>query len=109
MAAGGKSDVAFEPGLVDLDVPGRGGNDLAMVDEEGLGGVGADRDLARDRDDGAVEHPAGDFDAVRDFRIETLAVAKIEQPCFETALLLRKRASARRELQVVKAELVDRG
>ena len=45
---------------------------LVSVDEEGLRGVGADRNLARDRDDRPVENAAADLHAVRVFGIKAV-------------------------------------
>src|SRR3954454_2585506 len=65
VAAGGERNVALEAALVDLDVAGRGGDHLAVVDEEGLCSVGAYGDLAGDRDRRAVQDAVGDLDAPR--------------------------------------------
>src|SRR5690348_6855672 len=107
MPARGERHVALEPGLVDLDVARCRSDHLVAVDEKGFCSVGADRNLAGDRNDRPVENPAVDFDAGRVLLIEIAAFAKVEEPRFESAFLFRKSAAARRKLQVVDAKLVD--
>ena len=91
-----KRDVALEPRFADLDVAGRGGEHPAAVDQERLGRVGPDRNLARDGDVGAVEDALADLDAMRVLGVEAGAVAEVEQPGFEPPLLFGKRAAAGR-------------
>ena len=93
MAARGQRDEALEPRFVDLDIAGCSGNHLASIDQERLGGIGADRNLAGDRDGRAVEDVAAYFDAVGILGIETVAAAKVEQPRYEAPLLLGQRAA----------------
>src|SRR3954447_7781952 len=56
VAAGGERNIALEARLIDLDVAGRSGEHPSVVDEEGLGGVGAHGDLAGDGDHCAIKH-----------------------------------------------------
>jgi len=96
MTPRGQSDEALETGFVDLNVARCGRDDLAAIDQEGLGGIGSDRDLARDGNGRSLEHSTADFDAARIFGIKSVPPAKIEQSRFEPALLFRKRAAAGR-------------
>src|SRR5690349_20920059 len=108
MAARSKGDKALEPRLVDLDVAGCCGDDLAAVDQEGLCGVRPDRNLARNGDSRSVQHAVIDFDAARVFRIEAVPAAEVEETGLKAALLLGERPAARRQLQIVQAHLVNR-
>ena len=54
----------FETGFANLDFAGRGGDDLAVVDQKGLGRIGPDRNLAGDRYARPVKHAVRDFHAV---------------------------------------------
>jgi hypothetical protein len=56
VAPRGLADEPLEAGLADFDVARGGGDHPAIVDQEGLGGIGADRHLARDVDPRTVEH-----------------------------------------------------
>src|SRR5947209_10730545 len=103
MAARRHGNRPFESGLVDLDIAARGGNHFVAVDQERLGGVRADRDLARDRDYGAVEYAAGDFDAARVLLVEAASAAHVEQSRLKAPLFLRQSAPARGKLKVVDA------
>jgi hypothetical protein len=108
MAPCGDGYESFESALVDLDVTRCRGEDSSVVDQEGLGSVGAHRNLAGDGNDRSVEHAVGDFDAAGVLGIEAVAAAKIKQAGFEPSFLLGKRTSSRRKLQIVQAKLVDR-
>src|SRR5206468_8459638 len=109
VAAGGKRHKAFKARFADLDVAGCRCDDLAVVDQEGFGSIGPDRNLAWDGDHRPVENSAGDFDAVRALRIKPVTGAKVEQAGFEAPFLVGEGAAPGGELEIVQAELVDRG
>src|SRR5437868_817039 len=95
VAARGERHVALEARLIDLDVARCGSEHASVVDEEGLGGVGPDGDLAGDGDHCAIEHAVSDFDSPRVFGIEALPPPQVEQPALEPPLLFRARSAAR--------------
>src|SRR5205807_3659756 len=68
-----------------------------------------DRDLARDRDYGAVEYAAGDFDAARVLLVEAASAAHVEQSRLKAPLFFGQSAPARGKLKVVDSELIDGG
>src|SRR5947209_859556 len=109
MAARRHRNRPFEPGLVNLDIAARGSNHLVAVDQKRFRGVRADRDLARDRDDGAVEYATGDFDAVRVLLVETTSAAQVEQSRLKAPLFLRQCAAAGGKLKIMDAQLIDGG
>ena len=79
MAARRQGDEALETQFLDIDLTIGAGDDPAVFDQEGLGGVGADRDLAGDCDGGAVEDSVGDLDPPRMLGIEAVAAAQVEK------------------------------
>src|SRR4051812_29177718 len=95
VAVGGKCDEALKTRLVDLDVAGRGGEDLAAINQKGLRSIGSDRHLAGDGDGRPVEHAVRDFDAARALRIESLPPTQVEQAGLEPLLLVRECTAAR--------------
>ena len=94
MAARGQRDIPFETRLADHNISRGGGDHLAAIDQEGFGGIGADRDLAGDGQGAAIEHAVGNFDAAGIFGIKPLAVAKVEQPRLEPPFLVGQGAAA---------------
>ena len=77
MPSRGALNPALEAGFADLDLARRGGDDLAVVDQKGLGSVGPDRNLAGNGDSRPVKHAIRDFDAMRMLGIETLPLAEV--------------------------------
>ena len=106
MAASGERHESLESRLADLDVAGRRGNHLPSIDQKGFGGIGADWNLARNRDRSAIQNPAIDLDAMRILGIKPMPLSQIQEAGFEPPFLLRKGSSAGRQLQVVQAQFV---
>src|SRR6187551_1062147 len=107
MLARGERDEPLESALADIDVASGRGDHSVIVHKEGFGGVGADRNLARDGDRRPVENAAVDLDALGILRIKPLASAQVEKAALEGARPVRKRARPWRKLQVVDSKLVD--
>ena len=90
MPAGDERDPALKTALPDFDVARRDGEDPAILDEEGLRGVRADRNLTGDGDARPVEDALANFDAARVFVINSVSPAQVDQPGFEMPGLFRQ-------------------
>src|SRR5687767_13224070 len=105
----GSFDPSLKAGFADLNLSRRRRDHLAVVDQQGFGGVGSDRALAGDRDPRPVKTSVGEFDTTRMLGKKALPFAKVQQAGFEPPLLFWQCPSPRRQLQVLEAELVDCG